>query len=84
MQSVLPTDINDVDARAINIAENQDQYHTLPAVITPDGIVHTRWRFSLRERLALLFGRCLNLEIMTFGSPLQPVLPWVEGHPPDA
>lgn len=42
MKSVLPTDIDDVDDRAVNIAEDQDQYHTLPAVITPDGIVHTR------------------------------------------
>jgi len=71
----------DVDGRFVNFAEGQDEYHTLPARVS-DGIVYTRWTFNLRERLAILFGRRLNLEIMTFDKPLQPILPWVEGQPP--
>ena len=74
-------DPSDIDGRFVNFAESQDEYHTLPARVK-DGIVHTRWTFCLRERLAILFGRRLNLAIMTFDKPLQPILPWVEGLPP--
>jgi hypothetical protein len=60
----------------VNIAEGQSQYHMLPARINGDE-VRTRWRLSFRERLSLLFGKPLNIDVLTFGSPLQPLLPYV-------
>lgn len=65
----------------VNFAADQPEYHPLPARVQ-DGIAHTRWQLTWRERLAVLFGRRLDLELMTFGRPLQPILPYVEGMEP--
>lgn len=40
----------------IPIAEGQDQYQTLPAVITKDGLVLTRWEITPDERRGLITG----------------------------
>jgi hypothetical protein len=62
-----------------NIAEGQSEYLTLPARISGDE-VRTSWRLTFRERLSLLLGKRLNIDVMTFGQPLQPLQPWVEGR----
>ena len=71
--------------RAVNFAESQDEYETLPAWATddPEGAVITRWRLTWRERIAVLAGRQLWLFVWTFGRPLQPILPTLEPPVPD-
>lgn len=60
-------------AHEVVFAEDQPQYIPLPAHITADGIVVTRWRLSLGERLRVLLTGSIWLSVMTFGRPLQPV-----------
>ena len=71
--------------RAVNFAEGHDQYETLPAWHThdPEGAVITRWRLTWRERFGLLIGKPLWLYILTFGKPLQPILPTLAEPVPD-
>lgn len=57
----------------IVFAKDQPQYIPLPALPVEDGLMLTRWRFTWRERLQILFFCDLYLWIRTFGKPLQPV-----------
>lgn len=56
-------------------AENQPEYLPLPAhrSNTSDGVVTSCWKFSFMERLKILIGGKLFLQIMTFNQPLQPL-----------
>lgn len=58
------------------IAKNQPQYDNLPSIMFDDreGTVLTRWKMTWRERIRALFVGDVYLKILTFGSPLQPVL----------
>ena len=58
-------------------AKDQPQYLQLPAYKQPDGSfkIITCWRLSLKERLQVLFKGNLWISVMTFNSPLQPILP---------
>lgn len=56
------------------VAKHQPQFQTLPAVITPDGLVITRWRPSIEERRAIMNGEDIFLAVRTYGKPLQPLL----------
>jgi len=76
-----PIDPAGVEGRHVVIAEHQPEYIPLPACVRDD-VVHTRWRFSLRERIAVLFGRSIDLELLTFKRPLQPLLLYVQGMAP--
>lgn len=58
----------------IKIAEHQEEYETLPAIVTSDGYVISRWRLSWRERLVVLFEGNIYLSCLTFGRPVQPVI----------
>lgn len=60
-------------------AANQPEYDPLPARRLPDGTLRTRWQPDAIERRAILDGACIELEILTFGNPLQPVRLAVEG-----
>lgn len=54
-------------------AEHQDQYFPLPAVRTEDGLVLTRWRCSLVDRLRILFiGNVYHYQ-ETFNTQMQPI-----------
>ena len=85
---MLPIDPEGIPGRAVIYAKDQPQYRPLPArlqrlEVTPSGggstAVYTRWRLTLRERLAVLFlGRNIDIEMMTFDSPLQPMQVSVE------
>lgn len=55
------------------IAEHQDEYENLPAVILGDGSVITRWHLTFRERLGLLFKGTFYLTVLTFGGRLNPL-----------
>jgi hypothetical protein len=59
--------------REIVFAENQPEYLPLPAAITGKGIVTTRWRLTWRERVELLLGEHLFVQVLTFNEPLQPI-----------
>lgn len=64
-----------LEQHEIKIAENQDEYETLPALPVHDGdVVITRWNLTFLERLRLLFNGNLYLWIWRFRQPLQPVL----------
>jgi hypothetical protein len=70
-----------VEGTHVVYAAGQPEYQPLPAWKHADGRLVTRWHFSWKERLRLLFGRDLFLEVMTFNQPLQPIYPsldWFE------
>lgn len=54
-------------------AKDQPEYIPLPAYRTDDGMVVTRWKLSIGDRLRLLIGGSLWLSVLTFNRPLQPV-----------
>lgn len=59
----------------IKIAEDQDQYGTLPAFIdrqSPRGEVVTCWNLSFRERLRVLFTGRIWMCLLSFNNPLTP------------
>jgi hypothetical protein len=55
------------------IAERQKEYETLPAWISDDGVVLTRWHLSWKERFIAFFRGDIYLFQWTFNRPLQPV-----------
>lgn len=60
----------------VTFAKDQPEYNPLPAVVRKDdplGETVTHWKFSWRERLRVLFGSRLQLTILTFNGPLQPL-----------
>lgn len=64
----------------IKIAGDQPEYETLPAIVTSDGYVISRWHLSFRERLIVLFEGNIFLSCLTFGRPVQPVI--LDVNPP--
>lgn len=58
----------------VTYAEEQPEYQLLPALKMPDGEVVTCWQLSIMERLKILFTGKMWLNILTFNSPLQPLL----------
>lgn len=60
------------------LAKDQPQYSTLPVFIDQNGAMVSRWKFTLRERLTLLFTGNLWMIVLTFGQPFQPVKLTVE------
>lgn len=64
-----------VDGGHVVYAADQPEYLPLPVWRREDGRVVSRWRLTWRERIAALLGRSIYLEVMTFGSPLQPIFP---------
>lgn len=62
-----------IEGQHVVYAADQPEYQPLPVWRKPGGEVISRWRLTWRERLAVLFGRDLYLEVLTFNAPLQPV-----------
>lgn len=58
-------------SRPIMIAKDQVEYLDLPAIVTPRGVVITRWALSLEERRAIVEGADIYLTI--WGTPIRPV-----------
>jgi len=67
------------------IAKDQPEYQPLPSHVdlVDVGTVYTRWQLSWRERLAVALGRHIDLNVLTFGRPLQPLQISVEGLGPE-
>lgn len=65
-------------AEEITIAESQEEYKTLVAAIyeTPEGhqILLTRWKLSVEEVNRIINGEDIYVSLMTFGTPMQPIL----------
>ena len=64
-----------VDGQHVVYAADQPEYQPLPVWKRQSGAVVTRWKMTWRERFAILLGRDLYLEVLTFGQPLQPLYP---------
>lgn len=62
-----------IDGGEVVYAADQPEYNPLPVWRRQDGQVVSRWRLTWRERIAALFGRDLYVEVLTYGSPLQPI-----------
>jgi len=60
-------------ADLIQIAEEQDEYMTLPASVDAEGLVMTEWQLTEEELTTLMCGGHIRLWVHTFGNPLQPV-----------
>lgn len=56
-------------------AKHQPPYIPLPTICLPggQGMVISRWSLSWKERIQVLFGGSVWLQVLTFGRPLQPV-----------
>ncbi|KKN39260.1 hypothetical protein LCGC14_0745430 [marine sediment metagenome] len=76
MEPVEPTD---APGRKVVFAAEQADYLPLVAHFTDGGTVLTRWRPNENERRAIMDGACIDLEVMTFGQPLQPLHVTVQG-----
>ena len=61
------------------LAKDQPQYRPLPVALLPgmEGRMISRWTLTPEERAAIAAGEDLYLEQLTFGRPLQPILPTV-------
>jgi len=57
----------------IVIAKDQPQYIPLPAVVSGDGLVVTRWRFSFWERWSILITGNLWHSQMCFSEKPHPI-----------
>lgn len=57
-------------------AKDQPEYLPLPA-FRSGNVVTSCWGLSWRERLHALFSGKVSISLMTFGQPLQPILPHV-------
>ena len=58
-------------------AEHQPEYIPLPAHKNTEGTVTTCWKFTILERLKILFRGKMYWQCLTFNQPLQPVNPSV-------
>lgn len=61
--------------RPVTYAEHQPEYQPLPVVRSLDlqARAVSRWRPTWRERVRLLLGQDVFLEMLTFNKPLTPV-----------
>ena len=56
----------------IIFAEHQDEYLSLPAHRTGDGIVTSCWGMTWKERFCVLFTGKIYTQLLTFNTPLTP------------
>ena len=59
--------------RLVVYAKGQPQYIPLPAMVSSFGLVTTKWKLTWRDRMSMLLGKHLYLQILTHGDPLHPV-----------
>jgi len=66
----------DFPERTVMVAENQDEYLTLPAFQDEIDTI-SRWQFTWRERVLILFGAGLWIRQRNRKRAVQPLLPQV-------
>lgn len=65
----------------VTFAKCQPEYNPLPTIEHGDKVT-SRWKFTLRERLHVLFYGYIFITQKNFGEPLQPILPSIEQPKP--
>ena len=60
------------------IAEHQDEYQNLPAMILGDKSILTRWQLTDEEKAIVAETGCVYLNMQTFGKPVTPVMMFAE------
>lgn len=75
---MIPVMPDDREGSPVIMAADQPQYLPLPAHYY-GGRVITRWQLNENERRAILDGACIDLTLVTFGQPLQPIMISVQG-----
>ena len=72
--------------RRVEYAKEQSEYLTLPTMLEDgrEGRVTSCWSLDEDERKAVAEGAHINLTMLTYGGPLQPVIMVVEGVQPVA
>lgn len=66
--------------REVNFAEHQDEYLTLPSLVTPDGRVVSQWQPDANDLALLNNGVPVTLVLYTFNAgPLPPIILAVGG-----
>jgi len=59
-------------------AEHQPEYIPLPAHRDKDSIITSCWKFTLKERLKVLFRGKMYWQQWSFNQPLQPIKPSID------
>lgn len=59
-------------------AKDQPEYLPLPAFVQEDGTVISCWEMTDEEANQFFKTRKLYITMLTFGQPLQPILPSIE------
>jgi hypothetical protein len=78
MSPVIKKGRDEVQLPEVVYAKDQPEYIPLPVVKQRSGIVTSRWRLTIRERLSVLLHGSVYLQIHTFNRPLQPTRMSVE------
>lgn len=76
MRPVSPVIPGDTGQAEIIIAETQDEYGNLPALISPEGVITTRWELTEEEKAFVAKHGWIYLEQHTFHNPVQPISLW--------
>lgn len=74
VQPILPS-ASGIDLPVIEFGKSQEEYETLPALVSNDYTFKVTCRFQLtwKERLQILLGGSIWLQQLSFGNPFQPV-----------
>lgn len=62
------------ESQNIVFAEDQDEYLSLPAHRTKEGVVTSCWGMSWSERFHVFFTGKIYTQLLTFNTPLTPHL----------
>lgn len=67
--------IDGYESFEVSIAESQDEYGTLPALMidNKNHTLITRWEFNDEEIGAILHTKSVYILMSTFGNPIQPL-----------
>ena len=58
----------------INVAENQQEYNTLPVLHCGDGVIVSRWELDDKDLAEINKSRSVYVYMHTFGKPVTPIL----------
>lgn len=73
-----PIDVELKDERGlvgthVVFGKDQPEYFPLPALLFNDGNIVTHWELSAEDLQKIVCGGKIQLTIMTYGRPLQPI-----------